>query len=294
MLGLGRVIAAIERGIAAARRRSRRFDHAWRAADRYGEVLAGRLAAAIAYYGFFAVFALALLAYAVLGFVLQRNLAVYAAVGAFLEVNLPWLEPQSIEASSGQVAFIGIAGLVVTGVGWIEAIRSSQRLVHGVEQQPGNIAVRWLVDLGLLVALFLLLAVSLATVYALEWLVEELTGGPSVLLATIGWIFSVLVNIVLAAALLGGVPRLRLPMRALVPVVLLVGGGITVLNTAGQWVIERVRDNPAYTVMTSAVAVLLYLYLFNQMLLFGAALIATSGSGRRTRGETADFVRPSG
>jgi membrane protein len=267
-------------GLESARRRSGRFNHLWCAGERFGEVLGGRLAAAIAYYGFFAVFALALLAYAVLGYLLQFNEVVFAAVDDFLELNLPWLEPTTIQGSRRRVGIIGLIGLVVTGIGWIEAIRSSQRLVHGVEQQPGNPIMRRVVDLAILVGLFVLIAASLAVAYALEALVEWLAGGPSALLTTVGWIFTVAINIVLAGALLGGVPRLRLPLRRLVPAVLFVAAGITLLNTVGQYVIERVRDNPAYTVMTSAVAVLIYLYLLNQLLLFGAALIATSSHGQ--------------
>lgn len=252
----------------------------WCAGERFGEVLGGRLAAAIAYYGFFAVFALALLAYAVLGFLLQYNREVSETVGDFLQLNLPWLEPEAIQGSRGKVGVIGLAGLVVTGVGWIEAIRSSQRLIHGVEQQPGNPVVRWIIDLVILVGLLLLIGVSLAVAYALESLVGGLAGKPSAALTVVGWVLSVLVNMVLAAALLGGVPRLHLPLRRLTPAVLVVGAGITLLNTAGQWLIERVRENPAYTVMASAAVALVYLYLFSQLMLFGASLAATSPYGR--------------
>jgi membrane protein len=267
-------------GIDSARRRSRRFNHVWCAGERFGEVLGGRLAAAIAYYGFFAVFALALLAYSVLGYVLRVNQTVYSAVNDFLTVNLPWLEPTTIQGSAGKAGVIGLIGLVVTGIGWIEAIRSSQRLMHGVEQQPGNPITRRLVDLVVLVGLFVLIALSLAVAYAVEWLVGWLVGDSSVALAIVAWVLTVVVNIVLAAALLGGVPRLHLPVRRLVPAVIFVAAGITLLNTVGQAVVDRVRTNPAYTVMTSAVGVLVYLYLLNQVLLFGAALIATSSHGR--------------
>ena len=39
----------------------------------YNDVLGGRLAAAIAYYGFFAVFALALVGYSIFGAILEDN-----------------------------------------------------------------------------------------------------------------------------------------------------------------------------------------------------------------------------
>ena len=45
---------------------------------------------------------------------------------------------------------------VAAGIGWVEAIRSSQRLVHGFQQQPGNLVIRRLVDLGVMVGIFVL------------------------------------------------------------------------------------------------------------------------------------------
>jgi membrane protein len=264
----------------AARRRSPRFNHVWCAADRFGEVLGGRLAAAIAYYAFFAVFALALLAYSVLGFMLQYNPDVFNAVDDFLRLNLPWLKPETIRGSRGKVGVIGLIGFVITGVAWIEAIRSSQRSMHGVKEQPGNLFTRRVVDLVILIGLFVLLGASLAVAYALEALVGWLAGGPSPALTAVGWVLAVVVNVVLASALMGGVPRLHLPVRRLAPAVLFVATGITVLNTLGQEVIDQARANPAYGVFTGAVGLLLYLYLFNQLLLFGAALMATSPHGK--------------
>ena len=108
---------------------------------------------------------------------------------------------------------------------------------------------------------------------------------------------SVLVNMVLATALLVAVPRLRMSRRRLRPVVLLVAVGITLLNTVGRYYVVRTERNPAYTVVAGAVGLLLYLYLLNQLVLFGAALAATSrrpgggpgreaGAGRRTSTRT--------
>jgi membrane protein len=266
-------------GLNEARRRSRRFNQVWCALDLFGAVLGGRLAAAISYYAFFACFGLALLAYSVLGYLIRYNEAVFSAVNEFLEVNLPWLEPATIAGSSGKVGVIGLVGFVITGVAWIEAIRSSQRLIHGVKQQPGDLITRRIVDLVILVGLFVLLAGSLAVAYALETLVEWLAGGPSLALTVVGWILSVGVNVVLASALLGGVPRVRLPLRRLMPVVVFVAAGITLLNTLGQRVVAAAEANPAYQLVTGAVGLLVYLFLFNQLLLLGACLIATSPHG---------------
>ncbi|MEU8259053.1 YhjD/YihY/BrkB family envelope integrity protein [Micromonospora sp. NPDC048999] len=277
----GRVEAAFDRRIDVARDRLPAFDHLWRAGTLYTDVLAGRLAAAIAYYGFFAAFALALVGYAAFGAILKDNDEASRAAAKFLEKNLPFLEPQQIAESSKTVGVVGLIILIFTGVAWVEAIRSSQRLMYGLNQQPGNLVVRRLVDLGVLVAVFVLLGISVAAVDALESLLRFLlrsTG--SIGLTTVSAVLSVLVNVVLAGALLVAVPRLRMSRRRLRPVVLVVAVGITLLNTVGRYYVVRTERNPAYAVVATAVGLLLYLYLLNQLVLFGAALAATSRYGR--------------
>ncbi|MFI7575091.1 YhjD/YihY/BrkB family envelope integrity protein [Micromonospora sp. NPDC049497] len=281
MNAFGRIEAALDRRISAARRRSVRVDHVWRAGVLYNDVLGGRLAAAIAYYGFFAVFALALVGYWVFGAVLGSNDEVSDAAADFLRENLPFLDPVQIEESSGTVGVIGLIILAFTGIGWVEAIRSSQRLMYGLNQQPGNLVIRRLVDLGVLLVVFVLLGGSVAAVDALESLLRFLlrsTG--SVGLTTVSAVLSVVVNAVLATLLLVAVPRLRMSRSRLRPVVLFVAVGITLLNTVGRYWVVRTERNPAYTVVAGAVGLLLYLYLLNQLVLFGAALAATSTRGR--------------
>ncbi|MEV1143127.1 YhjD/YihY/BrkB family envelope integrity protein [Micromonospora sp. NPDC049799] len=281
MNAFGRIEAALDRRISAARRRSVRVDHVWRAGVLYNDVLGGRLAAAIAYYGFFAVFALALVGYWVFGAVLESNAEVRDAAADFLGENLPFLDPVQIKESSGTVGVIGLIILAFTGIGWVEAIRSSQRLMYGLNQQPGNLVIRRLVDLGVLLVVFVLLGGSVAAVDALESLLRFLlrsTG--SVGLTTVSAVLSVVVNAVLATLLLVAVPRLRMSRSRLRPVVLFVAVGITLLNTVGRYYVVRTERNPAYTVVAGAVGLLLYLYLLNQLVLFGAALAATSTRGR--------------
>ena len=278
---IGRIEDSLGRRVDAARRRSTHFDHLWRAGTLYGDVLGGRLAAAIAYYGFFAVFALALVGYWILGSILQDNDEVSRTAADFLERNLPFLNSQQIAESSGRVGVVGLIILVFTGIGWVEAIRSSQRLMYGFNQQPGNLVVRRVVDLGVLVAVFVLLGVSVAAVDALESLLRFLLRSTGFVgLTTVSVLLSVLINAVLATALLVAVPRLRMSRRRLRPAVLMIAVGITLLNTVGRYYVVRTERNPAYTVVATAVGLLLYLYLLNQLVLFGAALAATSRYGR--------------
>jgi membrane protein len=286
---------AIEVRVNRIRRRSRAFDHFCRAILRYDDVLGGRLAAAIAYYGFFAVFALALIGYSVFGLVLKNNAELFEVVQRFLRQNLPFLDVPAILASGRTVGVIGVVGLIFTGIGWVEAIRSSQRLIWRLNQHPGYIVIRQLLDLVVMVGILLLIAVSVLAVAALESFLAWITDGrASLLLAVVSWALTVTINMLLAAALLAAVPRLRMTIRRLVPPVLMVGIGITLLNTVGRFFVAFVQRNPAYALVGSAVGVLVYLYVFNQLLLFGAAWAATSPHGRVTDLSADDKTAPVG
>jgi membrane protein len=276
-----RAYAAVEKRVMALRHRSKYFDHFCRAALRYDGVDGGRLAAAIAYYGFFAVFALALIGYSVFGFLVKSNTGLFEIVQEFLGENLPFLDVEAILASGRTVGIVGLVGLILTGIRWIEAIRSSQRLIWRLNEQPGYIGVRQALDLLVLIGILLLLAASQLGVYGLEKLLDWLADGRAgFVLSAISLIFTVAINMLLAAALLAAVPRLRMTVRRMAPPVLQVGIGVTLLNTVGKSFVGLITRNPAYGLVASAVGVLVYLYVFNQLLLFGAAWAATSPHGR--------------
>src|ERR1700754_967031 len=132
-----------------------------------------------------------------------------------------------------------------------------------------------------LIGILLLLALSQLGVYGLEKLLESLAdGGFGLLLSIISLVMTVAINMLLATALMVAVPRLRMTVRRLLPPVLQVGIGITLLNTVGKSFVGLVQRNPAYGLVASAVGVLVYLYVFNQLLLFGASWAATSPHGR--------------
>jgi membrane protein len=275
---IDRAYEAAESRVMWLRHRSRYFDHLSRAVVRYIDVQGGRLAAAIAYYGFFAVFALMLIGYSIFGILLDNNKELYDAVRDFLRQNLPFLDVQAILASGRTVGIVGLVGLTFTGIAWVESIRSSQRLIWRLNEQPGYIGVRQALDLLVLLGILLLLALSQMGVYGLELVLAWMSDG--FVQSASSWLLTVAVNMLLAAALLAAVPRLRMTVRRIIPPVLQVGIGITLLNTVGKSFVGLVQRNPAYGLVGSAVGVLVYLYVFNQLLLFGAAWAATSPHGR--------------
>lgn len=267
----GRLTRAIDR----SRARSRLVDHAFRTKERYAEAFGGRLAAACAYYGFFALFALGVVGFAILGFLVEYLPDLRQRVTDYLAQNLPVLDPEQIQAGRGAAGVLGLIGLVFTGLAWVNGVRSSLRRIWHREQEPGNLVKRRLADLVALVILALLLGISLAASAVVGWLLGQLP------VAGIGgWVALVGVNLVLAVGLLAVLPRLRISWRRLLAPALVVAVALVVLNTLGQFYFTRTQQNPAYAVVATATGLLVYLYVVHQLLFWATAWLATSDRGR--------------
>jgi len=280
-----RAVSGTVRSLIRLRERSGFVDHTWRAIQRYDRQDGSRLAAATAYYGFFATFALAVLLFAILGATLARVTPAQTTAEDYLRQNLPLRDVHALVDASRGVSVLAIGALVLAGIWWIESMRASQRAMWHLDQHPGNIVVRYLVDLAVLVGLGLLLVVSLGISLGLQDVLLRLAGDDARPLArhAIDWSSTLLaggVDLVLAAALLAGVPRLHIPPRRLLPSALLIVVGLTLLKTGGRWYVDRMTRNPAYPLAAGAIGLLVFMYLFNQVILFASAFAATSTRGR--------------
>ena len=276
----------------AAWRRLRRnhewLDHIVRAAVRYDEASGGRLAAAVTYYAFFAVFALALLSFAIFGFVLDDP-AVLRSVQSYLAQDLPRIDLQTLRNAKGAIGVIAFIGLPISGWFWVDALRSSIRAIWRLPEYPGAFLVRVFLDLLVLVGLGLLLTVSAAAAFgttaAASWLIDTAgTGAVAArwLLAAVVLVLGVGVNALLTIAVLTALPRLRMPIRRVLGPALLVAAGLALLNSLGRLYVQRTEANPTYLVVAGAVGLLVFLNVVNQLVLFAAALTATSTTGQVT------------
>jgi membrane protein len=271
-----------------ARRRHGWLDHLARAAARYAEADGGRLAAAVTYYSFYATFALALLGFAVFGFVLDDPV-VLRSVQRYLAENLPRVDVQALRDARGAVGVIGFIGLPISGWFWVNALRSSMRAIWRLPEYPGTFLVRVSFDLLVLVGLGLLLAASLAVVFATTAVASQLVTAAGAgasqarwLLSTLGFVLGVGVNTLLSIAMLTGLPRLRMPLRRVLGPALFVAAGLELFKTLGQLYVQRIETNAAYLVVAGAVGLLVFLNVVNQLILFAATLAATSPTGRVT------------
>ncbi|WP_436759117.1 YihY/virulence factor BrkB family protein [Streptosporangium sp. V21-05] len=274
------------RAWAAARDRCGWFDHLVRAAVHYDRTDAGRLSAGMTYYAFYATFALALLAFVIMGHVLDTPAAL-GQVESYLSDTFPRLDVQALRDARDTAGVIASFGLPLTGLFWIDSMRSSMRAVWGLEQYPGNFFLRWLIDLAVLVTLGLLLSVSLTLSFgaqtALTWLAGQTIGADALpaqwALSAVAFILGICVNILLSTALLTLAPRLRLSPRRVIGPALVITIGLELLKTIGQVYLNFSSASPAYQVVAGAVGMLLFLKLVNVLILFAASHAATSRYG---------------
>lgn len=273
-----------DRVVESSRRRSNLVDHAWRAGERYGEVHCGQLAAAISYYAFFAAFSMSLLALAIFGYLLNFP-DIYDSVEQWLSTNLPVIDIGVLESSRQSVTIFAAVALVVAGVAWVQSVRAAIRIVWGLDAQPGNPFLRWAIDLAILLGIALLLLITIGATAGAEFVIgwldwDEATGNLALLVRGLSVIVGLVANAVLAAVLLQALPRVVMLPRRVVWASLAVSVGMELLKTAGRIYVLHVSDRPAYQAVTTAVGLLVFLYLFNVMLLAAASWTATSLRGK--------------
>jgi membrane protein len=268
------------------RHRAGWLDHLVRAGRRYDEADGGRLSAAVTYYAFFATFSLGLLGFAVFGFVLDDP-AVLRSVQRYGAEYLPHVDVRTLIDARNTVGVVAFVGLPISGWFWVDVLRSSIRKMWALPEYPGKLVVRILIDLLVLAGLGILLTASLAVAYvttsAANRAVDAADTGATPsrwLLATVGLLLGIAVNTVLAAGMLTGLPRLRMPVRRVVGPALLVAVGLELLKTIGRLYVQRTEANPTYHLVAGSVGLLVFLNAVNQMVLFAAALTATSTAGR--------------
>ena len=186
----------------------------------------------------------------------------------------------------GVVAFLS---LPLTGWFWVNSLRSSIRKVWGRPEYPGTFVLRLLIDLLVLIGLGVLFSASLATAFATTALADRVVDKAEIGIAPTRWLLAVIalavglaVNTLLSAAVLTGLPRLRMAPRRVLPAALLVAVGLELLKTVGGLYVRRTEANPTYQVVAGTVGLLVFLNVANQLILFAAALTATSTAGAVT------------
>lgn len=258
---------------------------AWK---RYGDANGDLLAAGVGYFAFFSVFPALALAFAAFGFVLQGRPDLLDGIADYLNGILPGMvrTPENpggvIGLEAPQTSTLTITGIVsvvtllMSGLGWVGALRTGIRGVFGLPASPGNAVTAKLRDLGVLLSLGVGIALSAVLTGVVGGLAAQLAewvgmGEGGWLVTVVGLVLGVLFDLgllVLLLRVLSGVPLPWSAVRggALVGAVLL-----TVLKYFGGLLIARATGNPLLGAVAVAVGLLFWLNLMSRVTLFAAA-----------------------
>ncbi len=266
------------------------LDHTIRAYGRYDADRGDRLAAGLTYYAFLSVFPLIALAFSVLGYALSGD--EFATEFALtVEENFPGLiggdrgvDIDKIVAAKAEAGLLGLGGLLFAGLGWVDATREAIRTIWHQNVLVGNLVVKKLRDVVVLVGLGVALGVSIAVTamvtaaisFALRRLGVDETLAAKVVARIIGLTLVLLTDTALFVYLFTGLPRLRSPIRRVLRGAALAAVLFELLKVVGSFYIQRTTDNPVYGTVAVAVGLLVWINLVSRILLLCAAWTVTA------------------
>jgi membrane protein len=274
-----------------------RATRAYRSWDRYGTARGDVLAGGVAYLGFFSIIPALLLGFTVFGFVLRGQPQLFDQVVGYVSETLPGIvrdraHPNGlIDASNPPTpnaltitGLVSLGTLLLSGTGWVDALRESVRAVFGQPKFAANPVKTKLLDvvlLGTLGLAFLLSGVlSLGVGSAGSWVLEQLGIGAGSLLGQVvlrgGSVVAVLAaDTLLVVVVLRLMSGLDLPRSDLLQGSLLGAVGLGVLKQVSGLLLASAARKPVIGSFAVIVGLLVLLNLISRVLLLAAAWAAT-------------------
>ncbi|MFF8195697.1 YihY/virulence factor BrkB family protein [Streptomyces bobili] len=269
---------------------------AWRAFERLDTVHWARLAAAITFTSFVALFPLITVAAAIgvkllsedqLGKLQDKIAAQAPGLSDLLDLD-------SLVAHAGSVGLIAGGLLLVIGINWVGALRGCLRAVWEKEQDPGNPFLLKLKDSVVLVGLgavgLVAIGSSVFANIAVGWAADKagIEGGAGgALLFFTGLAIALVVDFLLLAYLLTRLPQVHPGRRAVVVAALIGAVGSELLKWLLTGYLQGVAAKSMYGAFAVPVAVVLWISLMARLLLYCAAWTATAAGTAERSGETA-------
>ncbi|MFJ2257618.1 YihY/virulence factor BrkB family protein [Streptomyces sp. NPDC087844] len=259
--------------------------HAWRSYERLDRVKWTRLAAAMTFISFLALFPLITVAAAIAAAALDEK-GVRTLEDKIAE-QIPGIAEQldigALVDNAGTVGLIAGALLLFTGIGWIGSMRECLRAVWELPDEEENPILRKLVDGGVLVGLggaaLVTLAASTLASTAVGWTTRQLGvdegGWGGVLLRVAAFAVAVLAAFLLLLYLLTLLPGVQPERRRLVVAALIGAAGFELLKLLLSGYIQGVAAKSMYGAFGVPVALLLWINFTSKLLLFCAAWTAT-------------------
>ncbi|MEU9476361.1 YihY/virulence factor BrkB family protein [Streptomyces sp. NPDC048191] len=260
--------------------------HAWHCYERLDRVKWTRLAAAMTFISFVALFPLLTLVAAVSAATLspdRQKTVEHKIAEQFPGVVSTQLDLTSLVHNAGTVGVIAGAVLLFIGIGWVGQVRDCLRAVWELPDQRQNPLVAKAKDAGILLglggALLVTLAASTVASAAVGLVSRHLGlaeyGWGSVLLRIAAFTVAVLADFLVLLYVLTLLPGVEPPRRRLVVAALLGAVGFELLKLLLSGYIQGVAAKSMYGAFGVPVALLLWINFTSKLVLFCASWTAT-------------------
>ncbi|WP_223776324.1 YihY/virulence factor BrkB family protein [Streptomyces sp. 135] len=264
--------------------------HAWRAYERLDLVHWTRLAAAMTFISFLALFPLITVAAAIAAATLSKkqqntleNKLAEQVPGISDQLNL-----DALVANAGTVGLVAGALLLFTGIGWVGSMRECLRAVWELADEEENPVLRKVKDAGVLIGLggaglasFAASALASSAVgRTADLLGIEETGWGAVLLQAAAFAIAVLADFLLLLYVLTLLPGVQPHRRDLITAGLIGAAGFELLKLLLGGYMKGVAAKSMYGAFGVPVALLLWINFTAKLLLFCAAWTATQKASR--------------
>ena len=249
------------------------------------------LAAAITYFSFLALFPLILLGVSVTGFVLAHDAHLQQRLLDGITSNVPGQFGTTLKSTvdaavrnRASVGVVGLAGVLLAGLGWISNLRTAIDTVWGLASAKRSFLAAKLADLmvlgGLAVGVVVSLALTAGGTAASGALLRALNlrgvFGIGVAAALLGVLLGILGSCAVFGWLLIKLPDVQVSRRTAIRCTVLAAVGFEVLKIAGTYYIARVIQSPAAAAIGPIVGVLVWIDLVSRFLLYCVAWAATA------------------
>ena len=259
--------------------------HAWRSFERLDRVKWTRLAAAMTFTSFVALFPLLTVAAAIAAATLSEKQQ--SDLQNKLAEQVPGisdqLDIQNLVQNAGTIGLIAGAALLFTGIGWAGSMRECLRAVWELPDEEENPFLRKAKDLGILVGLggAVLVTIAASTVASamVGWITRQIGidngGWGGVLLHIAAFAVAVFADFLLLLYVLTLLPGVEPRRRRLIVSALTGAVGFELLKTLLSGYMQGVAAKSMYGAFGVPVALLLWINFTSKLVLYCAAWTAT-------------------
>jgi membrane protein len=259
--------------------------HVWRSYERLDRVKWSRLAAAMTFISFVALFPLLTVAAAIAAATLStgRQNELQEKIAEQVPGISEQLDITGLVQNAGTIGVIAGAVLLFTGIGWVGSMRECLRAVWEVPEDEGNPVLRKVKDTGVLVglggAVLVTIAASTVASAAVGWTARGLgideAGWGAVLLRLAAFAVAVLADFLLLLYVLTLLPGVEPTRRRLFVAALIGAAGFELLKLLLSSYMQGVAAKSMYGAFGVPVALLLWINFTSKLVLFCASWTAT-------------------